>query len=58
MAGARRQIFVAFAVFLLVQKFHYSVQAVTILFVVNNLINYFLNPLIGRTINYFGNAKF
>jgi predicted MFS family arabinose efflux permease len=57
MAGARRQIFVAFAVFLLVQKFHYSVQAVTILFVVNNLVNYFLNPLIGRAINYFGERK-
>jgi predicted MFS family arabinose efflux permease len=57
MAGARRQIFVAFAVFLLVQKFHYSVQAVTILFVINNLVNYFLNPLIGRAINYFGERK-
>jgi len=57
MAGARRQIFVAFAVFLLVKKFHYSVQSVTILFVVNNLVNYFLNPLIGRAINYFGERK-
>ena len=44
MAGARRQIFVAFAVFLLVQKFHYSIQAITVLFVINNIINYFLNP--------------
>jgi Major Facilitator Superfamily len=57
MAGARRQIFIAFAVFLLVQKFHYSVQAITILFVLNNLVNYFLNPLIGRAINYFGERK-
>jgi hypothetical protein len=29
MAGARRQIFIAFSVLLLVQKFEYSVQAVT-----------------------------
>ncbi len=33
MAGARRQIFMAFAVLLMVQKFDYSVQEVTILFV-------------------------
>ena len=54
MAGARRQIFVAFAVFLLVKKFHFSVQEVTILFVINNLINYFISPLIGRAIIRFG----
>ncbi len=54
LAGARRQVFVAFAVFLLVQKFEYSVQAVTALFVVNNLINIFLSPLIGRAVNRFG----
>ncbi|PID40687.1 MAG: MFS transporter [Proteobacteria bacterium] len=54
MAGARRQIFVAFAVLLLVQKFDYSVQAVTFLFVVNNVINFFLSPTIGRAIIRFG----
>jgi len=54
MAGARRQIFIAFAVLLLVQKFDYSVQAVTLLFVVNNLVNFFLSPLIGRAIIRFG----
>jgi len=54
MAGARRQIFVAFAVFLLVKKFHFTVQEVTILFVINNLINYFISPLIGRAIIRFG----
>ncbi|MBU0734388.1 MAG: MFS transporter [Proteobacteria bacterium] len=54
MAGARRQIFMAFAVFLLVKKFQFTVQEVTILFVVNNLVNYFLSPLIGRSIIRFG----
>lgn len=54
MAGARRQIFVAFAVFLLVEKFDYSVQSVTLLFVINNVVNMFLSPLIGRAINRFG----
>jgi len=54
MAGARRQVFIAFAVFLLVKIFHFSVREVTILFVANNLINYFLSPLIGKAIVRFG----
>ena len=57
MAGARRQIFMAFSVLLMVQKFHYSVQEVTALFVINNIINYFLSPLIGKSIIRFGERK-
>lgn len=57
MSGARRQIFVAFAVFLLVKKFSFSIQEITLLFVLNNLINYFLNPLIGKGIVKFGERK-
>jgi len=57
MAGARRQIFIAFAVFLLVKRFEYSVQEVTILFVINNVINYYLAPLIGKSIIRFGERK-
>jgi len=57
MAGARRQIFMAFAVFLMVKRFEFSIQEVTILFVVNNVINYFVGPLIGRSINRFGERK-
>lgn len=57
MAGARRQIFIAFSVLLLVQKFNYSVQEVTILFVINNTINYFLSPIVGRSIIRFGERK-
>ncbi|MFC1829059.1 MFS transporter [Thermodesulfobacteriota bacterium] len=57
MSGARRQIFIAFAVFLLVKKFRFSVQEVTILFVVNNITNYFLSPLIGKAIIRFGERK-
>lgn len=57
MAGARRQIFVAFAVFLLVKKFGYTVQEITVLFVVNNVVNYFLSPLIGKAIVRFGERK-
>jgi predicted MFS family arabinose efflux permease len=54
MAGARRQIFIAFAVFLLVKKFEFSVQEITVLFVVNNVINFFLSPLIGKAIIHYG----
>lgn len=54
MAGARRQIFVAFAVFLLVKKFQFSIQDITLLFIINNLINYFLSPAIGRAIIKYG----
>ena len=57
MAGARRQIFMAFAVFLLVKKFDYTVQEVTVLFVINNTINFFSSPLIGKAIIRFGERK-
>lgn len=57
LAGARRQIFVAFAVFLLVKKFDFSIQGIAILFVVNNIINYFLSPIIGKCIIRFGERR-
>lgn len=57
MAGARRQIFTAFAVFLLVKKFGFSVQDITLLFLINNVINIFINPLIGKFIVKYGERK-
>ncbi len=54
MAGARRQIFVAFAVFLLVKKFHFSISEIALLFLINNVVNYFLSPFIGKCIVRFG----
>jgi hypothetical protein len=57
MAGARRQIFMAFAVFLLVRNFSFSVREVTTLFVINNALIYFLYPLIGKSIIRFGERK-
>jgi predicted MFS family arabinose efflux permease len=57
MAGARRQIFIAFAVFLMVKNFGFTVKEIAVLFVVNNLINYFLSPAIGRAIIRFGERK-
>ena len=57
MSGARRQIFMAFAIFLLVKKFGYTVQEITLLFVINNAVNYFLSPLIGKAIIRYGERK-
>ncbi len=54
MSGARRQIFVSFAVFLMVKVFEFSVQEVAILFLVNNAINYFVSPMVGRLIIAYG----
>lgn len=55
--GSRRQIFIVFAVYLLVKKFDYSIQSISMLFVINNAINYFFNPMIGRAINRFGERQ-
>lgn len=57
LAGARRQIFIVFSVFLMVKNFHYDVKIVALLFTLNNLINFFLSPLIGKWINKFGERK-
>lgn len=57
MAGARRQIFVAFAVFLMVKKFGFTVREITLLFILNNVVNYFLSPSIGRAIIRFGERR-
>ncbi len=57
MAGARRQIFVAFAVFLLVKKFGFTIQLITLLFLLNNVVNFYINPLIGKFIVKYGERK-
>ena len=57
MAGARRQIFVAFSVFLLVKVYGLSVASVTLLFIINNGLNYFLSPLLGRAIVRYGERR-
>lgn len=57
MSGARRQIFVVFAGFLMVEKFGYSVAEVAQLFIVNHLLNLYLAPKIGRFIVRFGEHR-
>jgi len=57
MAGARRQIFIAFAVFLLVQKFGFSIRDISLLFLLNSGINFFVSPYVGKAIVRFGERK-
>ena len=57
MSGARRQIFIAFAVFLLVKKFNYSVSEIAILFLLNNVVTFFVSPYIGKWIVRFGECR-
>jgi len=53
-AGARRQIVVVFAGFLLVERFELSVQNMVLLLIVNTLLNILMAPLIGKLIERFG----
>ena len=54
MAGARRQIFVVFAGFMMVEHYGFSVEQMTMLFMVNLVINIFLGPAIGRLVTVRG----
>ena len=54
MSGARRQIFIVFAAFMMVEKFGYSVEAVTLLFLINCVFNMFFATYIGRLVSRFG----
>ena len=57
MSGARRQIFIVFAGFLMVEKFGFDVGAITLLFLVNAVMNIFLAPRIGRLIARWGERR-
>ena len=57
LSGARRQIFNVFAMFLLVAKFHFELKHMILLLLVNNLVNWILNPYIGLAINAVGERK-
>ncbi len=55
--GSRRHIFTTFAIFLLVGEYEVSVQTITILFVINNLIGAFLYQQFGKIIARFGERR-
>tara|TARA_B100001059_G_scaffold63889_1_gene59860 strand:- start:1194 stop:2450 length:1257 start_codon:yes stop_codon:yes gene_type:complete len=57
MAGARRQIFVVFAGFLLVEKFGFPVENVVLLTLVNAVFTFWLAPKIGHLISVIGERR-
>lgn len=57
MHGARRQIFVVFAGLLMVDKYGYSVAAVTLLFLINGAVNMLFAPALGRLIGRWGERR-
>lgn len=54
LSGARRQVFVVFVVFMLVDKYQFKIEGVALLFVINNVIHFFMAKLVARGINKFG----
>ena len=57
MSGARRQIFVVFAGFLMVERFGFSVEAMTLMFLANLFLNVIVAPLIGKLIGRWGERR-
>ena len=57
MSGARRQIFVVFAGFMMVEKFGYDVHEITTLYMINLIVNIIVAPLLGRAVGYFGERR-
>jgi len=53
-AGARRQIFIVFAAFLLVEKFGVDIHNMVALMFINSILNMYFAPAIGRFITKFG----
>ena len=54
MSGARRQIFIVFAAFMMVERFGFEVHEVTALFLINFIANMLFAPLMGKAVAYFG----
>jgi hypothetical protein len=57
MGGARRQIFVVFAGFMMVERFGYEVHQITTLYLINLVANIIFAPLMGRAVGYFGERR-
>lgn len=57
MSGARRQIFVVFAGFMMVEKFGFEVHEVTGLMLINLVANMIFAPLMGRVVSQWGEQR-
>lgn len=57
MGGARRQIFVVFAAFMMVERFGFEVHEVTALFLINYVANMICAPLMGKAVARWGERR-
>jgi len=57
LSGARRQIFIVFAGFLMVEKFGFDVATISILFLVNAVLNMLFATRLGRLIGNIGERR-
>lgn len=55
--GARRQIFMVFAAYLMVEKFGYTLDEIAILFLLNKAANIVIAPLLGKLIEKIGERR-
>ncbi len=54
MSGARRQIFIVFAAFMMVEQFGFDVHEITSLYLINLVANIAIAPVLGRVVHRFG----
>ena len=57
MSGARRQIFVVFAAFMMVERFGYKVDEITGLLMITLVANMVFAPMIGKVVAVFGERR-
>lgn len=57
LSGARRQIFMVFAGFMMVEKFGYTVKEISLLYLFNYVFNMIFAPKIGKLIEVIGERK-
>ena len=57
LSGARRQIFIVFAGFLMVERFGFDVATISVLFLANAVLNVFFARRIGRLIGRWGERR-
>ena len=57
MGGARRQIFMVFAGFMMVERFGFEVHELTALYLINLVANMVIGPVVGRVVGTFGERR-
>jgi hypothetical protein len=57
MSGARRQIFMVFAGFMMVENFGFKVHELTGLYLINLIVNMLAAPFLGKAVGHFGERR-